>query len=214
MSKSSAAAPRVFLVDDDLSILRALERIFSSSSYSVQTFSSAEDFLATADLQQAGCLVLDLSMPAMSGSLLQEHLLRCKSLLPVIFLTGNGDVASSVKAMKLGAFDFLTKPVDAHCLLEAVQLALALNRRLIADQALLRSIELRLGSLTKREHQVMDLVVSGRLNKQIAAELGTVEHTIKLHRASVMRKMHADSFSDLVTTINTLRSLTGPSSGR
>lgn len=214
MNNAATATPCVFLVDDDPCILRALERILSCGSYHVQACSSAEDFLASADLQQAGCIVLDLSMPAMSGSLLQEHLLRCESLLPVIFLTGDGDVASSVKAMKLGAFDFLTKPVDALRLLDAVKLALALNRRLIADQTLLRSIELRLGSLTKRERQVMELVVSGRLNKQIAAELGTVEHTVKLHRASVMRKMHAESFSDLMTTITTLRLLNAHGSGR
>ncbi|MBR7635307.1 response regulator transcription factor [Janthinobacterium lividum] len=214
MNNTSAAAPCVFLVDDDPFILRALERILSCTSHQVQSFSSAEAFLAEADLQQAGCLVLDLSMPAMSGPLLQEHLLHCESLLPVIFLTGNGDVASSVKAMKLGAVDFLTKPVDALRLFDAVTLALKLNGRLTADRALLRSIELRLGRLTKREHQVMELVVAGRLNKQIAAELGTVEHTVKLHRASVMRKMQADSFSDLMTTINTLRLLKPQASGR
>ncbi|MDQ4625483.1 response regulator transcription factor [Janthinobacterium lividum] len=214
MNNTSAAAPCVFLVDDDPFILRTLERILSCTSHQVQSFSSAEAFLAEADLQQAGCLVLDLSMPAMSGPLLQEHLLHCESLLPVIFLTGNGDVASSVKAMKLGAVDFLTKPVDALRLFDAVTLALKLNGKLTADRALLRSIELRLGRLTKREHQVMELVVAGRLNKQIAAELGTVEHTVKLHRASVMRKMQADSFSDLMTTINTLRLLKPQASGR
>lgn len=141
-------------------------------------------------------------MPGMPGSALQEYLLRSDCLLPVIFLTGTGDVISSVKAMKLGAADFLTKPVDAAQLLAAVELAIARNQQRLADRALLDSIQSRLDSLTNRERQVMDLVVSGRLNKQTAYELGTVEHTVKLHRASVMKKMQADSLSDLVTTVN------------
>lgn len=202
MVKFIAPSPVVFLVDDDVHILKALERILSSTSYLVQCYTSAEQFITVANLRQPGCVVLDMSMPGMPGSKLQEYLLRSDCLLPVIFLTGTGDVISSVKAMKLGAADFLTKPVDAAQLLAAVELAVTLNKQRLTDRALLDSIQSRLDSLTNRERQVMDLVVSGRLNKQTAYELGTVEHTVKLHRASVMKKMQADSLSDLVTTIN------------
>lgn len=202
MNKFNALPPIVFLVDDDQHILRALERIFACTDYRVQAYLSAEHFLKMANLQQPGCIVLDMSMPGMPGSALQEHLLRSGSLLPVIFLTGTGDITSSVQAMKLGALDFITKPVDAVRLLDAVELAIARNKQRIADRALLDSIQSRLDSLTTRERQVMELVVSGKLNKQTAFELGTVEHTIKLHRASVMKKMQADSIADLVTTIN------------
>ncbi|USX22123.1 response regulator [Oxalobacteraceae bacterium OTU3REALA1] len=202
-----ASPPCVYLIDDDEFILRSLERLLAATAYQVRAFSRAESFLQTADIHRPGCIILDLSMPGMPGPALQEHLLRCGSLLTVIFLTGNGDVANSVKAMKLGAFDFFTKPVDAPALLDAVRLAVAANAQLLADRALVAAIERRMAGLTQRERQVMDLVVAGRLNKQIAAELGTVEHTIKLHRASVMRKMQAGSLSDLVTAVNTLRHL-------
>ncbi|MYN24851.1 response regulator transcription factor [Duganella levis] len=197
----------IFLVDDDEFILRSIERLFYGSRHEVQAFASPRAFLACADLNRSGCVVLDLSMPEMPGSELQQHLLQAGSLLPVIFLTGNGDVANSVAAMKLGASDFLTKPVDADVLLAAVEQALTLNFKRRKDRAVVADIESRLALLTKRETEVMELVVQGRLNKQIAAALGTVEHTIKLHRASVMRKMRAESISDLVTVVNTLRML-------
>ncbi|MPQ57034.1 response regulator transcription factor [Duganella sp. FT27W] len=202
-----AKPPCVFLIDDDPFILRSVERLFFATSYVIEPYGSARLFLEHADLGRHGCIILDISMPDMPGPALQEHLLRCRSLLPIIFLTGNGDVANSVRAMKLGACDFLTKPVEADVLLDSVELALALNRKRLDERDLVGAIQARLGQLTRRERQVLDLVVAGRLNKQIAAELGTVEHTIKLHRASVMRKMAADSISDLVTAVNTLRLL-------
>lgn len=197
----------VFLVDDDEFILRSIERLFYGSRHEVQAFSSPQAFLAGADLNRSGCVVLDLSMPEVPGSELQRHLLQAGSLLPVIFLTGNGDVSNSVAAMKLGASDFLSKPVDADVLLAAVEQALMLNFKRRQDRAVVAEIESRLALLTRRETEVMELVVQGRLNKQIAAAFGTVEHTIKLHRASVMRKMRAGSISDLVTAVNTLRML-------
>ena len=202
-----ANPPCVFLVDDDPFILRSVERLFFATSYVVEAYESSLQFLEHADLSRHGCIILDISMPGMPGPVLQEHLLQCRSLLPIIFLTGNGDVANSVRAMKLGACDFLTKPVEADVLLDSVDLALALNRKRLDQRDLIEGIDSRLGQLTRRERQVLDLVVAGRLNKQIAAELGTVEHTIKLHRASVMRKMEADSISDLVTAMNILRLL-------
>jgi len=204
---SNPSAPCVFLIDDDHFILRSIERLLSARPYVVEPYSSALQFLQTANLERHGCIILDISMPDMPGPALQEHLLRHRALLPIIFLTGNGDIASGVRAMKLGACDFLTKPVDADVLLEAVDRALMLNRQHIDESDMIRDIEAKLARLTRREQQVLDLVVAGRLNKQIAAELGTVEHTIKLHRASVMRKMEANSVSELVTSVHTLRLL-------
>lgn len=200
-------SPCIFLIDDDSFILRSIERLLSARPYVVEPYNSARHFLQNANLERHGCIILDVSMPDMPGPALQEHLLRHRSLLPIIFLTGNGDIAGSVRAMKLGACDFLTKPVDADVLLEAVDRALKLNRQYVDESAMIGGIEARLTRLTPRERQVLDLVVAGRLNKQIAAELGTVEHTVKLHRASVMRKMAANSVSELVTAVNTLRLL-------
>lgn len=202
-----AKPPCVFLIDDDPFILRSVERLFFATSYVIEAYGSARQFLEHANLERHGCIILDISMPDMPGPALQELLLHRRSLLPIIFLTGNGDVANSVRAMKLGASDFLTKPVEANVLLDSVELALALNRKRLDERELINGIQSRLALLTRRERQVLDLVVAGRLNKQIAAELGTVEHTIKLHRASVMRKMAVDSISDLVTAMNTLRLL-------
>ncbi|MCB5185055.1 response regulator [Methylobacillus gramineus] len=201
----------IFIVDDDEFILRSVERLFFSTQYEVETYSSARLFLENARIERPGCVILDISMPEMQGLELQAQLLCRRSLLPIIFLTGNGDVANCVRAMKQGACDFLTKPVDAHILLCAVEQALQLNRKRLKEHDLVQSIQARLTLLTPRERQVLEQVVAGRLNKQIAAEFGTVEHTIKLHRASIMRKMQAQSIQSLVTTINTLRLLGGES---
>lgn len=197
--------PRVFLVDDQPAILKALGRLLASAGYTVQGYTSAREFLDSGDAGTPGCLVLDLAMPEMGGMALQQELAQRDSHLPVIFLTGQGDIATGVQAMKLGAADFLTKPVDGERLLAAVAAAFERNRRSLADSAERDDLRQRLESLTPREREVMDLVAEGWLNKQIAAELGTVEKTVKVHRARVMTKMQAKSVSALVRMVDRLR---------
>ncbi|MRV73528.1 response regulator [Duganella sp. FT92W] len=197
--------PRVFLVDDQPAILKALGRLLASAGYTVQGYTSAREFLDSGDAGTPGCLVLDLAMPEMGGMALQQELAQRDSHLPVIFLTGQGDIATGVQAMKLGAADFLTKPVDGERLLAAVAAAFERNRRSLADSAERDDLRQRLESLTPREREVMDLVAEGWLNKQIAAELGTVEKTVKVHRARVMAKMQAKSVSALVRMVDRLR---------
>jgi FixJ family two-component response regulator len=194
-------APRVFLVDDQPAVLKALSRLLTSVGFEVASFGSAQEFLDSGNAAAAGCLVLDLAMPGMDGMALQQALTAAASALPVIFLTGNGDIDSSVQAMKLGAADFLTKPVDGDKLLRAVRAAVEKNRQTRAERAELDDILERLASLTPREHEVLALVVEGKLNKQAAAELGTVEKTIKVHRARVMTKMRAGSLAELVRLV-------------
>jgi FixJ family two-component response regulator len=194
-------APRVFLVDDQPAVLKALSRLLTSVGFEVASFGSAQEFLDSGNAAAAGCLVLDLAMPGMDGMALQQALTAAASALPVIFLTGHGDIDSSVQAMKLGAADFLTKPVDGDKLLRAVRAAVEKNRQTRAERAELDDILERLASLTPREHEVLALVVEGKLNKQAAAELGTVEKTIKVHRARVMTKMRAGSLAELVRLV-------------
>lgn len=195
----------VFLVDDQPAILKALGRLLASAGYAVQGYTSARDFLDSGDAGKPGCLVLDLAMPEMGGMALQQELAQRDSHLPVIFLTGQGDIATGVQAMKQGAADFLTKPVDDERLLAAVAAAFERNRRSLADSAARDDLRQRLESLTPREREVMELVAEGWLNKQIAAELGTVEKTVKVHRARVMLKMQAKSVSALVRMVDRLR---------
>jgi len=197
--------PRVFLVDDHPAILKALGRLLASAGYTVRAYTSAREFLDSGDAGTPGCLVLDLAMPEMGGMALQQELAQRDSHLPVIFLTGQGDIATGVQAMKLGAADFLTKPVDDERLLAAVAAAFERNRRSLADSAERDDLRQRLESLTPREREVMDLVAEGWLNKQIAAELGTVEKTVKVHRARVMAKMQVKSVSALVRMVDRLR---------
>jgi FixJ family two-component response regulator len=191
-------SPIVYVVDDDPDLLRALERLLRSAALDVVTFSSARQFLDEYDRDAAGCLVLDLAMPGLGGLELQRTLERQASPLPIIFLTGRGDIAMSVEAMKHGAADFLTKPVDAAALIAAIGDALARSRaRRIADAERDR-VARCLATLTGRERQVLERVVAGKLNKQIAAELGTAEKTVKYHRANLMRKMGVRVVADLV----------------
>lgn len=190
----------VFLVDDDTSVRKALTRLIKSAGYEVQAFASARDFLdywRVGD-EGPGCLVLDVRMPGLSGLDLQHELQSVNALLPLIFITGHGDIPMSVQAMKDGAVDFLSKPVKDTDLLRAVEQALA---RAVHDRAEwneVEGIQRRVEKLTPREREVMALVVSGLLNKQIAFELGIVEKTIKVHRARVMEKMQVDSLAELV----------------
>lgn len=200
---------RVFLVDDQPAILKALGRLLASAGYVVQGYTSAREFLDSGDAGTPGCLVLDLAMPGMGGMALQQELALRGSHLPVIFLTGEGDIATGVQAMKQGAADFLTKPVDDGRLLAAVAAAFERNRRSLADGAERDELRSRLATLTPREREVMELVAEGLLNKQIAAALGTVEKTVKVHRARMMAKMQVKSVSALVRMVDRLR--TSPS---
>jgi FixJ family two-component response regulator len=192
----------VFLIDDDPSVRRALARLIKSAGYQVQTFVSAREFLdRMPDAARPACLVLDVRMPGLSGIDLQRELRLTNPILPIIFITGHGDIPMTVKAMKAGAVDFLPKPVRDTDLLRAIEQALA---RAVHDRAKLdetEDIQSRVEKLTPREREVMNLVVTGRLNKQIAFALGIVEKTIKVHRARVMDKMQVDSVAELVRIV-------------
>jgi len=188
----------VFVVDDDLDVLKSLARLLRSADLEVATFGSPGEFLLQHDPRAAGCLVLDLSMPGLNGLELQEALTAKGCAIPIIFLTGRGDIPMSVQAMKRGALDFLTKPVNDEDLLKAVAAALEKDRVERQNRAELDEIQQRLATLTQREREVLTHVVSGQLNKQIASDVGTVEKTIKVHRARVMEKMKVRSVAELV----------------
>lgn len=188
---------RVYLVDDDAQVRAALARLLESAGHAVQAFGSAAQCLQELRHETIACLVLDLAMPGLDGLQLQQMLQQRAPDLPVVFLTGRGDIAASVKAMKRGATDFLTKPVDDAVLLEAVDEALAEAVRRRGLQQRSESLAKCLATLTERERQVLDFVLAGRLNKQIAAELGTSEKTVKFHRGNLMRKMGVRSVAEL-----------------
>jgi FixJ family two-component response regulator len=188
----------VFLVDDDLSILRALTRLLRVGGHQVSAFRSPRDFLARHDAAVPGCVVLDLAMPGLNGLELQAALAAAGSQRPIVFISGHGDVPSSVRAMKAGAVDFLTKPVSQENLLAAIQRAIECDRVMRQTRAELQAIDERLNRLTPREREVFQHVVAGQLNKQIAVDLGTVEKTVKVHRSRVMEKMGVRSLADLV----------------
>lgn len=190
--------PVVYVVDDDPSVRKALERLMRSAGHNARTFTSALEFLNGKRLETPACLVLDINMPGLNGLELQEYLTDKEISLPIVFITGYGSVPESVKAMKAGAVDFLQKPFSDEDLLEAIARALDTNRRTRQDQEQLKQLRERLETLTPREYEVFRLVVTGMLNKQIAFELGTVEKTVKVHRARVMAKMGAQSLADLV----------------
>jgi FixJ family two-component response regulator len=193
-----APTPTVYLVDDDSDLLTALQRLLESAGLQSAAFASAQAFLQDHDRNVPGCLVLDLSMPGLDGLALQRELAQQGSPLPIVFLSGRGDIPATVQAMKHGATDFLTKPVDDTELLAAIEEALATDRQRRQGHVERDRIAASLASLTERERQVLEQVVAGRLNKQIAAELGTVEKTIKFHRANLMRKMGVRSVAELV----------------
>ena len=192
------AEPAVYVVDDDVSVRSALERLLKSVGLTVKTFSSAQEFLDQATPEGSGCLIVDLRMPGMSGLDLQDQLSARQLSLPVIFLTGYGTVPASVRAMKAGAVDFLEKPVDDQTLLDAILKALERDRRGRLNQAEMQAIKQRVASLTPREYEVLTFITAGSLNKQVAAELGTTEKTIKVHRARIMEKMQCSSLAELV----------------
>ncbi|MGZ8238079.1 MAG: response regulator transcription factor [Methylobacter sp.] len=194
----SGLAPTVFVIDDDPSVLKALERLLRSSGLNVAMFTSPQEFLEQYEPDLHGCLVLDVAMPCLNGLELQQILAVRDIELPVIFITGHGDIPMSVQAMKQGAVDFLTKPVHDNDLIEAIHAAIEKDRMIRLTSAELAEIRQRLATLTPREREVLGHVVAGRLNKQIAADLGIVEKTIKVHRAHLMTKLKVRSLADLV----------------
>ena len=191
----------VFIVDDAREIRAALTCMLEVANYQVRAFESAERFLAEQDCEVPGCLLLDIGLPGMSGIDLQRALVGSRDARPIIFLTGQGDIKSSVQAMKLGAVDFLTKPVDEARLFAAVDQAIRLDVVARRDRAICEFIQQRLQVLTRRERQVMEFVIRGHLNKQIAAELGIGEKTVKIHRYRVMSKIGVRSVAELVLLV-------------
>jgi FixJ family two-component response regulator len=204
----SNVVPTVFVVDDDPAVLKGISRLLRAARLEVATFKSPQEFLERHDPNAPGCLVLDLAMPGLNGLELQEALKTKGTLIPIIFLTGHGDVPTTVQAMKRGALDFLVKPVNDEDLIKAVHAAIELDRNARHSKAELDEIRERLETLTPREREVLSHVVSGELNKQIAFKLGTVEQTIKVHRARVMEKMKVDSVAELVRLTERLKGRT------
>jgi RNA polymerase sigma factor (sigma-70 family) len=206
MTSPASEKPVVHVVDDDDSLRKAVTRLLHAAGYDVRAYASAGDFaLASRENNRPGCVLLDVRMPGPSGLDLQEALAKEDEPLPVIFLTAHGDVPTSVRAMKAGAVDFLTKPIKRDVLLGAVRTALARDLRSHTSHEQRRDLRIRFAKLTPRERNVFELVVAGRLNKQIAAELGMAERTVKAHRAQVMAKMQATSLAELVHLADKMR---------
>ena len=194
----SIAKPIVFVVDDDVSVRESLELLIQNEGWLPKTFASAQEFLDCPRALVPNCLLLDISLPGMNGLDLQKRIAVERTDLPIIFITGSGDVPKTVQAMKAGAVEFLTKPFNDEVLLTAIRQALERSRLALAQEAEMREFRDRYSSLTPREREVMGLVVSGLLNKQVAGELAITESTVKAHRGQVMQKMKANSVADLV----------------
>src|SRR5215470_2158449 len=197
-SSMAPARPIVFVVDDDVSVRESLELLIQNEGWQPKTFASAQEFLDCPRALVPNCLLLDISLPGMTGLDLQKRIAFERTDMPIIFITGSGDIPKSVQAMKAGAVEFLTKPFNDEVLLTAIRQALERSRLALGHEAEMRELRYRYASLTPRERDVMMLVVSGFLNKQVAGELGITESTVKAHRGQVMQKMKADSVADLV----------------
>jgi FixJ family two-component response regulator len=195
---SAGRDPIVYVVDDDVSVRESLELMIRYSGFRVEAFASARAFLERPRADAPSCLILDVTLPDLNGLELQKCIAVEQASMPIIFITGYGDVPMSVQAMKAGAFEFLTKPFRDDILLSSIRSAIARSHSALGDDAALQSLRARYASLTKREREVMGLVVSGLMNKQIGGSLGTSEITVKAHRGKVMRKMEAESLADLV----------------
>jgi FixJ family two-component response regulator len=190
--------PTVFVVDDDASMRRALSHLLMAAGYNVETYSSAETFLTRDNYEGVGCVILDVRMPGLSGMELQEKLTGSAHNMPIIFLTGHGEVAMGVEAMKKGAVDFLTKPCDDEQLLAAINNSIGKALQARAHFEEVREIQRRIELLTPREKEILPYIITGMLNKQIAAKLGIAEPTLKIHRGRIMEKLSAESVADLV----------------
>jgi FixJ family two-component response regulator len=197
-SPKSHATPIVFVVDDDISVLESLELLIRSEGWEPETFASAQEFLARPRALVPSCLVLDVSLPGLNGLELQKRIAVERTDMPIIFITGYGDVPITVQAMKAGAVEFLTKPFTDDVLLSAIRNAIERSQTALGHEAEMQALRNRYASLTRREREVMALVASGLLNKQVGGELGISEITVKAHRGQVMQKMKADSFAELV----------------
>lgn len=202
---TTEALPTVFIVDDDRGLRQAIQDLVESVGLRAESFASGEDFLRAKRMNRPSCLVLDVRLPQMSGLDFQQRLTETGIQIPIIFITAHGDIPMSVRALKSGALEFLTKPFRDQDLLDAIHQALERDRVAREQQSEIRNLQERVRTLTAREQEVMNLVVSGMLNKQIASEIGTSEATVKIHRGNVMRKMKAGSVVDLVRMADKLK---------
>lgn len=200
----------VFVVDDDVSVRESLELLISCAGWQPETFASAQEFLDRPRIPVPSCLVLDVSLPGLNGLDLQKRVAAERTDMPIIFITGHGDVPMTVQAMKAGAVEFLTKPFSDDVLLEAIRHAIARSHAALGREAEIQALRARYASLTSREREVMALVVAGWLNKQVGGELGISEITVKAHRGKVMQKMNANSLPDLVNMAAKLRLTSAP----
>ena len=206
----NSAAPIVFIVDDDISVRESLEWLIRSQGWQAETFESAKEFLDRPRVLVPSCVILDVSLPGLNGLEVQKRVAVERTEMPIIFITGHGDVPMSVEAMKAGAVEFLTKPFSKDVLVSAVRNALDRSRTALTDKAEMQTLRDCYASLTPREREVMTLVISGLLNKQVGGELGICENTVKYHRAQAMQKMKADSLADLVRMVARLGLTSAP----